>query len=110
MLAVQQYLTYRNMPSSSEFDFVQASFANKVDTHKIIEKLIQGNTIEAFIEDVVDVEKRLNNGLVTEVRQLELELICASKVFLLFISFPSYSNWSSLLLNQKVHSTGFKTR
>lgn len=49
-------------------------------THKIIDELIKKNSIEAFIEDVVDVEKRLNNGLIVELRQLELELVCAGKV------------------------------
>lgn len=37
-------------------------------------------SIEAFIEDVVAVEKRLREGSIKDLRQLELELICAGKV------------------------------
>jgi hypothetical protein len=53
---------------------------NKVKSHRIIEKLIQKSSIEAFIEDVVEVEKRLDNGLISNLRQLELELVCSAKV------------------------------
>lgn len=67
--------------SASQFDFMQASFANKVRSYKVIDVLIEKISIEAFIEDVVNVEKRLNNGLIKELRQLELQLICAGKVF-----------------------------
>jgi hypothetical protein len=52
----------------------------RVKARKIIDELIQKTSIEAFIEDVIRVEKRLENGLITELRQLELELICAGKV------------------------------
>lgn len=78
-LDIQESFSYSEN-SSSQFDFVQASFANKVKTHKVIDDLIKKSSIEAFIEDVVDVEKRLNNGLITELRQLELELIRAGKL------------------------------
>jgi hypothetical protein len=46
---------------------------------RIIDQLIQQPSIEAFIEDIVDVEKRLNNNLIVDLRQLELELIWAAK-------------------------------
>lgn len=46
---------------------------------RIIDQLIQKPSIEAFIEDVVNVENRLNNNLIVDIRQLELELICTAK-------------------------------
>lgn len=45
----------------------------------VIDQLIQKPSIEAFIEDVVNVENRLNNNFISDVRQLELELICTAK-------------------------------
>jgi hypothetical protein len=65
---------------SSQFNFIQASFANRVKSRRVIDELIQKTSIEAFIEDVIVVEKRLDNGLISELRQLELELIYAGKV------------------------------
>ena len=47
---------------------------------RIIDELIQKVSIEAFIEDVVAVEQRLREGSITNLRELELELICAGKV------------------------------
>jgi hypothetical protein len=65
--------------SNSRFNFMHTAFANKVRP-QIVEKLIMKTSIEAFIEDVTDVERRLENGLITNIRELELELICAGKV------------------------------
>ncbi|EKD14634.1 zinc finger protein [Drepanopeziza brunnea f. sp. 'multigermtubi' MB_m1] len=68
------------VPSSSPtFDFAQSSFKQRAKTH-IIEELIRKPRIEAFIEDVVRVEARLSQGLISNIRQLELELICAGKL------------------------------
>ncbi len=47
---------------------------------KVIDELIKQNAIEAFIEDVVSVEKRLKQGQITSVRSLELDLIFSGKV------------------------------
>jgi len=67
------------------FDFEQPLFARKAKT-EVIDELITTVSIEAFIEDVVKVEKRLSRGHITNVRELELELMCAGKVFLLPLS------------------------
>ncbi|KAH6667562.1 hypothetical protein B0J14DRAFT_489576 [Halenospora varia] len=61
------------------FDFAQPLFARKAQSH-IIDELIKTTSIEAFIEDVVKVEKRLDRGHITTIRELELELMCAGKV------------------------------
>ncbi|KAI9056105.1 hypothetical protein LZ554_001033 [Drepanopeziza brunnea f. sp. 'monogermtubi'] len=69
-----------HVPSShSSFNFAQSSFEQRAKTH-FIEELIRKPRIEAFIEDVVRVEARLSQGLITSIRQLELELICAGKL------------------------------
>ncbi|KAG9236099.1 hypothetical protein BJ875DRAFT_372907 [Amylocarpus encephaloides] len=47
---------------------------------QVIDELIKTVSIEAFIEDVVKVEKRLNRGHIKSVRELELELMCAGKL------------------------------
>ncbi|CAG8972051.1 hypothetical protein HYALB_00004915 [Hymenoscyphus albidus] len=47
---------------------------------QVIDELIKTVSIEAFIEDVVKVEKRLNRGYIQNVRELELELMCAGKL------------------------------
>lgn len=62
-----------------QFDFARSSFVHNAKT-RIIDKLIQKPSIEAFIEDVVNVENRLNNNFIVNIRQLELELICTAKV------------------------------
>ncbi|KAE8441712.1 hypothetical protein EG329_004541 [Mollisiaceae sp. DMI_Dod_QoI] len=67
------------VPSNRGFDFVQASFEMKAKT-KVIDELIKQNAIEAFIEDVVSVEKRLKHGQITSVRSLELDLIFSGKL------------------------------
>lgn len=61
------------------FDFEQPVFARKAKT-QVIDELIKTVSIEAFIEDVVKVEKRLERGHISNVRELELELMCAGKV------------------------------
>lgn len=66
-----------------EFNFIQTSFAWATKS-RIIDELIKNNSTVAFIEDVANVDMRLANGLIIELRQLELELICAGKVFPLF--------------------------
>jgi hypothetical protein len=69
-------------PSSPQMTVSEATqklFAKKAQTN-IIDELITSISIEAFIEDVVKVEKRLNRGHITNVRELELELMCAGKV------------------------------
>ena len=53
---------------------------------RVIDQLIQKPSIEAFIEDVVNVENRLNNNFIVDVRQLELELICTAKASFLLTS------------------------
>ncbi|KAF4633305.1 hypothetical protein G7Y89_g4818 [Cudoniella acicularis] len=60
-------------------DSSQALFANNAQS-QVIDELIKTNSIEAFIEDVVKVEKRLNRGHIKNVRELELELMCAGKL------------------------------
>jgi hypothetical protein len=67
-----------NTATRGLFDFARSSFVHKVKT-RIIDQLIQKPSIEAFIEDIVDVEKRLNNNFIVDLRQLELELIWAAK-------------------------------
>ena len=64
---------------SSPFDRSQASF-HRTAKSRIIDELIQRVSIEAFIEDVVAVERRMREGSIRNLRQLELELICAGKV------------------------------
>ena len=66
----------------------------------MIEKLIQINTIVAFIADVVAVGKKLDGGRISSARELELELICAGKVCLLssILLFPPLFWIFSLLL------------
>jgi len=68
-----------NSPNKLEFNFTQAAFERKVKT-RVIDELIKMVSIEAFIEDVIRVEKQLNQGNITTIRELELELICAGKV------------------------------
>lgn len=67
------------------FDFSQPLFARQAKT-RILDELIKSVSIEAFIEDVVKVEKRLNRGHIANVRELELELMCAGKVLYPFAS------------------------
>jgi hypothetical protein len=67
---------------NSSFNFAQLSFEFKAKS-RVVDKLITMNTIEAFIADVVGVEKRLQQGRISNVRELELELICAGKVIVL---------------------------
>ncbi|PVH84985.1 hypothetical protein DL98DRAFT_584044 [Cadophora sp. DSE1049] len=64
---------------SPQFNFAQASFEYKAKT-RVIDELIKKPRIEAFIEDVVNVEKRLHQSQITSIRDLELELICAGKL------------------------------
>ena len=61
-----------------QFNFAQASFEFKAKT-RVIDELIKKPRIEAFIEDVVNVETRLHQSQITSTRDLELELICAGK-------------------------------
>ncbi|KAH8654476.1 hypothetical protein BGZ60DRAFT_532845 [Tricladium varicosporioides] len=61
------------------FGFAQPLFARKAQS-LIIDELIKTTSIEAFIEDVVKVEKRLDRGHITTIRELELELMCAGKL------------------------------
>jgi hypothetical protein len=68
-----------SLARSSSFNFSQASFY-RIAKSRVINELIQKNSIEAFIEDVVAVEKRLREGSIKNLRQLELELIGAGKV------------------------------
>lgn len=63
----------------SPLNFSQASFY-RTAKNRIIDELIQKISIEAFIEDVVAVEQRLQEGSIKNLRQLELELICAGKL------------------------------
>jgi hypothetical protein len=65
--------------TEAAFDFEQPLFARKAKT-QVIDELIKTVSIEAFIEDVVKVEKRLERGHISNVRELELELMCAGKV------------------------------
>ena len=62
-------------------DTAQIAFSKKAQT-QVIDELIKARSIEAFIEDVVKVEKRLKRGHIKTVRELELELMCAGKVIL----------------------------
>ena len=62
-----------------EFNFVQESFAWTTKI-RVIDELIKNNATVAFIEDVANVGTKLAQGLIIELRQLELELICAGKV------------------------------
>jgi len=62
-----------------DFNFVQESFAWTTKS-RIIDELIKNNATVAFIEDVASVDNRLAQGLIFELRQVELELICAGKV------------------------------
>ncbi|KAG4442814.1 hypothetical protein IFR05_001695 [Cadophora sp. M221] len=69
-----------NLPATpQQFNFAQASFEHKAKT-RVIDELIKKPRIEAFIEDVVNVERRLHQGQIASVRDLELELICAGKL------------------------------
>ena len=61
-----------------DFNFVQQSFAWTTKI-RIIDELIKNNATVAFIEDVASVDTRLAQGLIIELRQLELELILAGK-------------------------------
>ena len=63
------------------FNFAQLTFEFKAKS-RVIDKLITMNTLEAFIADVVDVEKSLQQGGITSIRQLELELMFIGKVSL----------------------------
>jgi hypothetical protein len=63
----------------SQFNFDQASFVFNAKTF-VIEAIMKQNSMEVFMDEVVQVEQRLNLNLITEIRQLELELICAGKV------------------------------
>ncbi|KAH7336184.1 hypothetical protein BKA65DRAFT_402824 [Rhexocercosporidium sp. MPI-PUGE-AT-0058] len=65
--------------SLQQFNFSQASFERKAKA-RVIDELIKKPRIEAFIEDVVRVEKRLHQGQIANLRSLELELICAGKL------------------------------
>lgn len=66
---------------------MQASFELKAKT-RVIDELIQNVGIEAFIEDVVSVERRLKHSQITSVRSLELDLIFAGKVSLFPFAMP----------------------
>jgi len=81
--SVQEGLSNRERSSkiseTPPFNFSQASFY-RTAKNRIIDELIQKISIEAFIEDVVAVENRLQDGEIDNLRQLELELICAGKV------------------------------
>ncbi|KAH9224712.1 hypothetical protein DL95DRAFT_516951 [Leptodontidium sp. 2 PMI_412] len=61
-----------------QFNFAQASFEHRAKT-RVIDELIKKPRIEAFIEDVVNVERRLHQGQISSVRELELKLISAGK-------------------------------
>ena len=67
-----------NPATRGQFNFARSSFVRKAKM-SVIDQLIQKPSIEAFIEDVVNVENRLNNNFISDVRQLELELICTAK-------------------------------
>lgn len=66
-------------PPKQQFDFAHTSFEHKAKS-RVIDELIQKPSIEAFIEDVVQVERRLLQGQITSIRELELELMCAGKL------------------------------
>ncbi|KAG9240107.1 hypothetical protein BJ878DRAFT_484148 [Calycina marina] len=61
------------------FNYMHPSFASTAKT-RIINELIKNNSTVAFIQDVAGVNVRLEKGLIVELRQLELELICAGRV------------------------------
>jgi hypothetical protein len=67
-----------NTTARQQFDFARSAFVYKAKT-RIIDQLIQQPSVEAFIEDIVEVERRLNNNLIVDLRQLELELIWVAK-------------------------------
>src|SRR4051794_32382599 len=68
------------------FDFAQLTFKSKAKP-RVIDKLITMSTIEAFISDVVDVEKKLHQGQISSIRQLELELVFNAKVCYVLLVF-----------------------
>ncbi|KAH8597680.1 hypothetical protein B0O99DRAFT_592243 [Bisporella sp. PMI_857] len=83
-LDIQESFAYRHkmaaiQASIPQFTFPQQSFMSTSRT-RIIEELFKNNSTVAFIEDVAMVNKRLDQGLIIELRQLELELICAGKL------------------------------
>ncbi|KAK2628098.1 hypothetical protein QTJ16_002744 [Diplocarpon rosae] len=63
---------------SQHLDFAQASFEHKAKSY-VVERLISKPRNEAFVKDVISVERRLSQSRISTVRQLELELICAGK-------------------------------
>ncbi|KAK0112940.1 hypothetical protein ONS95_014658 [Cadophora gregata] len=65
--------------AASQFNFAQASFEHRAKIC-VIDELIKKPRIEAFIEDVVNVERRLHQGQILNTRSLELELIYAGKL------------------------------
>jgi len=73
------------------FNFIQESFAWTTKT-RVIDELIKNNATVAFIEDVASVDSRLVQGLIIELRQLELELICAGKVCCFVPMLSPFSN------------------
>ncbi|RDL41012.1 uncharacterized protein BP5553_00991 [Venustampulla echinocandica] len=66
-------------PTNTTPGFPPSLFAQEAQA-RVIEPLIKTASIEAFIEDVVKVEERLNRYHITSVRELELELMCAGKL------------------------------
>ena len=71
--------------SSNSFNFAQVSFSYKA-LPRLLE-LITINTLEAFIADVLTVQKKLEQGRIASVRQLELELNFAGRVCLPHLKF-----------------------
>jgi hypothetical protein len=61
------------------FNFGQEMFQSRCKT-RVIDELINTQSIEAFDENVVTIGRRLQEGKITSTRQLELELICMGKV------------------------------
>ncbi|PBP26460.1 hypothetical protein BUE80_DR002667 [Diplocarpon rosae] len=72
-------LTPNDLAVSQHLNFAQPSFEHKAKFY-VIESLIRKPRNEAFVKDVVSVERRLSQSLISNVRELELELICAAKL------------------------------
>jgi hypothetical protein len=85
----ESFSTPKNVPSlppSNGFDFAQELFQSRCKT-RVIDELLRNQSIKAFNGGVVTIGRRLQDGKITNTRQLELELICVGKVRLVHLHF-----------------------
>ncbi|PMD33171.1 hypothetical protein L207DRAFT_535229 [Hyaloscypha variabilis F] len=78
----ESFSTPKNVPSlppSNGFDFAQELFQSRCKT-RVIDELLRNQSIKAFNGGVVTIGRRLQDGKITNTRQLELELICVGKL------------------------------